>query len=41
MTTIIASLVIAASLVTLAGLAAANQIVGFFKDGITKFQVNK
>ena len=24
-----------------AGLAAANQIVGFFKDGITKFQVNK
>ena len=26
---------------TNAGLAAANQIVGFFKDGITKFQVNK
>ena len=24
-----------------AGLAAANQIVGFFKEGITKFQVNK
>ena len=24
-----------------AGLAAANQIVGFFKDGCTKFQVNK
>lgn len=24
-----------------AGLAAANQIVGFFKDGITRFQVNK
>jgi len=26
---------------TNAGLAAANQIVGFIKDGITKFQVNK
>ena len=26
---------------TNAGLAAANQIVGFLKDGITKFQVNK
>ena len=24
-----------------AGIAAANQIVGFFKEGITKFQVNK
>ena len=24
-----------------AGLAAARQIVGFFKDGCTKFQVNK
>ena len=24
-----------------AGLAAANQIVGFFKDGCTRFQVNK
>ena len=24
-----------------AGLAAANQIVAFFKDGVTKFQVNK
>ena len=26
---------------TNAGLAAANQIVGFIKEGITKFQVNK
>ena len=26
---------------TNAGLAAANQIVGFIKDGINKFQVNK
>ena len=26
---------------TNAGLAAANQIVGYLKDGITKFQVNK
>ena len=24
-----------------AGIAAANQIVGFLKDGITRFQVNK
>ena len=24
-----------------AGIAAANQIVGFLKDGVTKFQVNK
>jgi D-3-phosphoglycerate dehydrogenase len=26
---------------TNAGIAAAKQIVGFFKEGITKFQVNK